>query len=140
LWLDVDESTTVSNLTLGLIIHDVYSGGGWEHYRFNHPTSAQADVDQDGDSICNRDEYLADTDPNQSNSYFHVTGLSYHPELCGNSKAPHDLHRSLSDLLVVLIDRMWIGLQGAGLLVPAHYRHSLLDLHQRFPQLKVESE
>lgn len=47
----------------------------WELLYFGGITNAVADADEDGDGACNLCEYIAGTDPTDSNSVFRVQGL-----------------------------------------------------------------
>ncbi len=48
----------------------------WELFHFQNPTSAPPDGDPDSDLDLNLREYLADTDPNDSNSFLRISQVS----------------------------------------------------------------
>ena len=45
----------------------------WETLHFGHPTAADPQLDADGDGFSNWQEFVAGTDPLDSNSFFHVS-------------------------------------------------------------------
>jgi hypothetical protein len=46
---------------------------------FGNIFNAQPDLDSDGDGVTNFDEWLADTDPMDSNSLFRIENISFEP-------------------------------------------------------------
>jgi hypothetical protein len=49
----------------------------WEDRYFGGPTNGLAESDDDGDGFSNREEFIADTAPDQENSYFRIYGFSW---------------------------------------------------------------
>ncbi len=47
----------------------------WEYLHFDGATNAVADQDADGDGTTNYEEYVADTDPNDEQSFFAITQI-----------------------------------------------------------------
>lgn len=112
----------------------------WEHYRFNNPTSAWAGVDQDGDSLCNRDEYFADTDPNQGHSYFHIIGISHQPvAVIFSNSSPRRLY-SLEYVNALTNPLVWNSVPGQTKIRGIGPTDSLVDTsiaNHRFYRVKV---
>jgi hypothetical protein len=52
----------------------------WETTYFNDPSSADPDADPDGDSMSNRAEYLAGTDPTDPSSYLRIDPVTAAPD------------------------------------------------------------
>ncbi|MCF7707729.1 MAG: PKD domain-containing protein [Verrucomicrobia bacterium] len=60
----------------------------WEYRYGLNPTSADdTAANPDGDPHSNIDEFIADTDPMDVNSFFHITGISYNRRHSGENRA-----------------------------------------------------
>jgi hypothetical protein len=109
----------------------------WENrHGLNENDSADCLLNPDGDAYNNVEEYIADTDPQNSNSYFHVTGIDDSasrgaPELgeggcvvsfvCTNSRA-YSLHTTTN-----LLDGAWVPVDGATNITGVSNSMSLTD-------------
>jgi hypothetical protein len=54
---------------------------GWEYAQTGSSTGVLASIDQDGDGFTGEEEWLADTVPNDSNSFLRITGYTNSTEL-----------------------------------------------------------
>ncbi|MBN1669387.1 MAG: right-handed parallel beta-helix repeat-containing protein [Kiritimatiellae bacterium] len=93
---------------------------GWELWNGLNPTNpADTNANSDADAFDNWDEYIADTEPTNSESYFHLTGLSpmppFHVEFDSSSNRVYTLEYC-DDLAVGAWSNVpdQVGIAGAG--------------------------
>jgi hypothetical protein len=75
------DPTKVDMVRLRLLRDDDNDGlpNAWEQQYFLNPTNALASADSDGDGFSNYEEYLADTNPTNRNSFLRITSVQAGP-------------------------------------------------------------
>lgn len=94
-----------------------YAGDGlpdwWQggHFGLGNPNAA-AGANPDGDAFDNRDEYIADTDPDNPTSYFHIASMANTAPTCSVSFASSPSRKYTLSSSPTLIAPSWSAISG----------------------------
>ncbi|NCC52287.1 MAG: DUF11 domain-containing protein [Spartobacteria bacterium] len=111
------DTNAANDLALAVAhIPDDYDQDGmydpWEYvHQFSPTNPADAIIDSDGDRVLNVDEYIADTNPHASNSFFHITAVTnrpaYHVTFLSSAQRVYSLQKGQD-----LVGEVWSNVPG----------------------------